>query len=389
MANNYKTPGVYIEEVSALPSSVAEAPTAIVAFIGVTSTTPGPSFHQIFSLQEYQNLFGADTSTTDGEPAYLGASLRLFYENGGSQAYVCSIATSAEGLSKDSFLDALTDLSKRPEPTLIAFPDLVLLAEGQDEVITAALQQCYDLRNRFCIIDVPAADTLTTDDRVAAFRKLLGTKNLSYGAVYGPWLEISDGTQTRMIPASGAIAGIYNEVDEQRGVFKAPANVNVQGVIGLSQQINDDQQQNLNVDSVGGKSINVIRNFADRGIIVWGARTLAGNDNEWCYVPVRRLCNMIEESIRQATSPFVFEPNDANTWIKAKAMIENFLHGLWTQGALTGAKPEQAFFVNVGLGRTMTADDMLQGRMIIEVGISAIRPAEFIILRFSLQLQGS
>jgi uncharacterized protein len=389
MPYELKTPGVYIQEANAFPQSVGEAPTAIVAFIGVTTTTPGPSFHQIFSLRDYQNLFGEETSTTDGELAYLGASLRLFYENGGANAYVCSIATSTGGLSKAHFLAALSELRTMPEPTLIAFPDLVLLTEGQDEVIAAALQQCRDLSNRFCIIDVSAADTLTTDDRIAAFRKLVGTKNLSYGAVYGPWLEISDGNQTRMIPASGAIAGIYTEVDSQFGVFKAPANVSVKGVIGLSQQINDAQQQNLNVDSVDGKSINVIRNFADRGIIVWGARTLAGNDNEWRYVPVRRLCNMIEESIRQATSPFVFAPNDANTWIKAKAMIENFLYRLWAQGALVGAKTEQAFFVNVGLGLTMTPDDILQGRMIFEVGISAMRPAEFIILRFCLQLQGS
>jgi phage tail sheath protein FI len=102
--------------------------------------------------------------------------------------------------------------------------------------------------------------------------------------------------------------------------------------------------------------------------LVWGARTLAGNDNEWRYVSVRRFFNFAEESIKKATEPFVFEPNDANTWVRVQAMIENFLTVLWRQGALQGIKPEHAFYVAVGLGKTMTALDILEGRMIIEIG---------------------
>lgn len=388
MPTSYNIPGVYVQEINAFPCSVVAVPTAIAAFIGVTEKSPGPSFHQIVSLQEYQQLFGGEPSTTTSDQGYLGASMRLFFENGGTQAYVCSIGTITEGLSKDAFLDALTALSQTPEPTLIAFPDLALLTEGQDEVIAAALAQCRNLRNRFCILDVPAADTLSSDDRITAFRKLLGKDNLCYGAVYGPWLEISDGNQTRMIPASGAIAGIYNAVDERPGVWHAPANVAVGGVIGLSQQINDHQQQNLNVDPSGeGKSINCLRSFPGRGILVWGARTLAGDDNDWRYVPVRRLCNMIEGAIQQAITPLIFEPNDENTWTKARAMIGNFLQLLWAQGALAGDRPDHAYYVNVGLNITMTADDIANGRLLIGVGIAPFRPAEFILLHFSLQLQ--
>lgn len=388
MPTSYKTPGVYVQEINAFPHSVVAVPTAIVAFIGVTEKSPGPSFHQIVSLREYHHLFGGEPNTTTTDQGYLGASMRLFYENGGTQAYVCSIGTSTEGLSKDAFLDALTALSQTPEPTLLAFPDLVLLTVGQDEVIAAALKLCSDLRNRFCILDVPAADTLSSDDRITAFRKILGKDNLSYGAVYGPWLEISDGNQTRMIPASGAIAGIYSEVDERLGVWHAPANVAVGGVIGLSQQINDHQQQDLNVDPSGeGKSINCIRSFPGKGILVWGARTLAGDDNDWRYVPVRRLCNMIEESIHQAITPLVFEPNVEKTWTMARAMIGNFLHLLWAQGALVGERPDHAFHVKVGLNITMTDNDITNGRLRIEIGIAPLRPAEFIVLRFSLQLQ--
>ncbi|MDD1616996.1 MAG: putative phage tail sheath protein FI, partial [Methylococcaceae bacterium NSP1-2] len=136
---------------------------------------------------------------------------------------------------------------------------------------------------------------------------------------------------------------------------------------------------NLNIDPNSGKSINAIRSFTGKGTLVFGARTLAGNDNEWRYVSVRRFFNFVEESVKKATEAFVFEPNDANTWVRVQAMIENFLTVLWRQGALQG----------VGLGKTMTPLDILEGRLIIEIGMAAVRPAEFIILRFSHKLAES
>jgi hypothetical protein len=390
MPQNYTYPGVYIEEISTLPASVIQVPTAIPAFIGVTMKTPGPLFHKITSLSDYQNLFEDDASTSDTPQGYLGISMRLFYANGGGEAYVYSIATNTADVTKELFLSALTDLRNMSEPTLIAFPDAVLLADGQDQVIAAALKQCGELRNRFCIIDVPAADALSSDNRVTAFRQLVGDDDLAYSAAYGPWLEVLSASESdsMMIPASAAIAGIYAQVDSTRGVWKAPANVTISGIVGLSQYINNAEQASLNIDPSGaGKSINVISRFIGKGCLVWGARTLAGDDNEWRYVPVRRLFIMIEESIHRATAFVVFEPNDANTWIKVKAMIENFLGDLWRQGALAGAKPAQAFFVICGLGSTMTPQDILDGRLIINVGVAAIRPAEFIIIRFSHKLQ--
>jgi phage tail sheath protein FI len=182
---------------------------------------------------------------------------------------------------------------------------------------------------------------------------------------------------------SGIIAGIMARVDNDRGVWKAPANVSLLTVDKPLITISDEEQDYLNVDATSGKSINVIRKFAGRGTLVWGARTLAGNDNEWRYVPVRRLFIMVEESIKKATEFVVFEPNDAKTWMRVKTMCQNFLNQLWRQGALAGAKPEDAFFVNVGLGITMTALDILEGRLIIEIGMAAVRPAEFIVLKFS------
>jgi len=187
----------------------------------------------------------------------------------------------------------------------------------------------------------------------------------------------------------GAISGIYASVDRDRGVWKAPANVSVNLVKEPVIHVTASEQGDLNIDATTGKSINVIRFFNGKGNIVWGARTLAGNDNEWRYVPVRRFYNFMEESIKKATEFVIFEPNSKPTWVRTKAMIENFLTQLWRDGALAGAKPEQAFFVKVGPGETMTALDILEGRMNIEIGVAAVRPAEFIILKFSHKLQES
>lgn len=194
---------------------------------------------------------------------------------------------------------------------------------------------------------------------------------------------------TVKMPPSSAMAGVYARVDRDRGVWKAPANVGLNYVIKPSVKITNDMQDGLNVDTVAGKSINAIRAFTGKGTLVWGARTLAGNDNEWRYVSVRRFFNMVEESVKKATGQFVFEPNDANTWVKVRAMIENFLILQWRAGALAGAKPEDAFYVRVGLGQTMTADDILNGYMHVEIGMAVVRPAEFIILKFSHKLQQS
>lgn len=192
-----------------------------------------------------------------------------------------------------------------------------------------------------------------------------------------------------VLPPSGAIAGVYAATDNERGVWVAPANRSLNGVTGPKVNITADDQAGLNVDVVAGKSINAIRSFTGKGTLIWGARTTAGNSNEWRYVPVRRLFNMVEESVKKATEFVVFEPNDKNTWVRTKAMIENFLNQIWKAGGLAGAKAEHAYIVKVGLGETMTAQDILEGRMIVEIHMAAVRPAEFIILRFMHKLQES
>ena len=308
-------------------------------------------------------------------------------------------------------------------------------------VLVQALNQCATLGDRFLICDLWDGDEAGSTG-ITAFRNGIGTRNLKYGAAYHPFIETTlpwnwdentitvsqvarredNGAMTRpsphngmslanlkssaanpspliyanvrgeldlfsvILPPAAAVAGVYATVDRTRGVWKSPANESLASVRSLTVAIDGDLNDNMNVDTTG-KSINALRAFSGKGFLVWGARTLAGNDNEWRYVSVRRFFNMVEESCKNATEPFVFEPNDAGTWVKVKAMIENFLVVQWRAGALAGAKPEDAFYVLVGLGSTMTAQDILEGRMIVEIGMAVVRPAEFIVLRFSHKMQ--
>ena len=454
----YQSPGVYVEEISKFPPSVAAVSTAIPAFIGYTETGGG-RVERISTLLEYETIFGKAkpstfTVTTDaGFTEILGIkrdrllagpdflmyySLSLYFKNGGGACYIVSTGDYSAKPEKAHFEAGLAALEKEDEPTLILLTDAVNLDKADYyDLCQQALAQCNKLRDRFAILDVLADDT-----KAAGFRGVsgIGAKNLMYGAAYHPYLKTAliyqyqedqimigsadagkpagdaapgpkatkavslldiKSTNTALynqiksalaqqrieLPPSPAVAGIYASTDRERGVWKAPANVSLSAVIGPTVKITHEDQESLNVDPTAGKSINAIRAFTGKGTIVWGARTLAGNDNEWRYVPVRRLFIMIEESTQKATAFAVFEPNDATTWLKVKAMIESYLHGLWEQGALAGPTPEAAYFVNVGLGKTMTTQDVLEGRMIVEIGVAAVRPAEFIILRFTHKLQ--
>lgn len=370
-------------------------------------------------------------------------ALQMFFANGGGPCYIVSVnlyKTLGTALVESELEDGLDTLLKVDEPTLIIFPEAQFLGISDFKALhDLALAQCELLKDRFVVMDVHG-DALSLSasgtDIVAAVGNFrddgIGTNNLKYGAAYAPNLEtILDyaidedeidvsyslnggaastvklntlsGTQNRRyelakaairdlpckLPPSSTMAGIYAAVDNSRGVWKAPANVSVTAIIKPTIDLANSEQDIMNVDTVAGKSVNAIRAFTGKGTLVWGARTLAGNDNEWRYVSVRRFFNFVEESVKKATEQFVFEPNDANTWVRVQAMIENFLTTLWRQGALQGVKPEHAFYVAVGLGKTMTPLDILEGRMIIEIGMAAVRPAEFIILRFSHKMAES
>ncbi len=236
-----------------------------------------------------------------------------------------------------------------------------------------------------------AADAAPTDANLA--QELATAKSDLHNALLQNWPAYKSAIKLikdklNLLPPSASMAGIYTAVDNNRGVWKAPANVTVSYVTSPTEVINDYLQENLNVP-MNGKAVNAIRAFPGEGIKVWGARTLDGNSQDWRYVNVRRTMLFLEESVKNAARAYVFEPNDANTWINMKCMIENFLRSVWKRGGLAGATPEDAFEVHVGLGDTMTGDDILEGILRITVLVAISRPAEFIEITFQQQMQKS
>ncbi len=195
-------------------------------------------------------------------------------------------------------------------------------------------------------------------------------------------------THLNILPPAAGMAGVYCMVDNERGIWKAPANVSVNSVSAPTVKITHDDQEDLNV-TVTGKSINAIRAFVGDGTTVWGARTLDGNSGDWKYINVRRTITFIEQSIKYAAKKYVYEPNTANTWVLIRSMISSFLGGIWRQGGLVGLTSAEAYDVQVGLGTTMTSNDILDGVMRITVKVAVSRPAEFIVITFQQKMQES
>jgi Bacteriophage tail sheath protein len=288
----------------------------------------------------------------------------------------------APGASQYEGFDA--EANKRTGLSALAldpFRDIAIVAApaAPDAALKNVITHCERNRFRFAVIDGPANAAIATSLDPRSDGNIGDTK---YAAFYHPWITVSDprtGARTD-IPPSGAICGIYALTDNTRGVWKAPANETVAGALDLKYEIDTGAQENLNP-----KGVNAIRRFPGRGIRVWGARTLS-SDPLWKYVNVRRLFIFLEASIYYSTQWVVFEPNDPRLWARIKQTITLFLRSQWREGALFGDKEEQAFHVAVGR-ETMTEDDILNGRLIIEIGIAPVRPAEFVIFRIYQKTQ--
>jgi hypothetical protein len=244
------------------------------------------------------------------------------------------------------------------------------------------LRQCAELGTQFAILNT-LEPTAQVQQDFARFRANTSTPDLSRGAVYYPWLVNKAG---KAIPPAGAIAGVYARVDQNKGVWKAPANESLRGVQQLTDALTPPEQA-LGNQSADGKSINPIIESPGKGVLVWGARTLAGNDNEWRYVPVRRFAIMVEQSIQAGLNWVVFEPNAEPLWNSATEAVEAYLMQLYRAGALQGSKAEDAFFVKCGLGETMTALDVTQKKLILQLGFAPLKPAEFVVLHFEWKMQ--
>lgn len=342
-------PGVYIEELSSLALSVSSSATAVPAFAvdkdDLIFTTPT----RVSSWMDYLNCLGS----VGFDPASIrDISIRTYFENGGGYCYLVPVD------------QMVVEVPKRDDVTLV-------VAAGQD-IRAVVTTLCVEGANLFAILDGPEGELSPTDitwkDDYDA---------TEYAAIYYPWLTAKWADID--VPPSAAIAGVYCQNDRTRGVWKAPANESLLGGVLPLYKVTDDLQGQY---THGEKALNMIRQFNNGSPLVWGARTCVDTD-AWRYVPVRRLFNSAENDIQNTMKFVMFEPNSQPTWERVRAAITNYLYSLWQQGGLAGATAAEAFFVQVGKDITMTQDDINQGKMIVKVGMAAVRPAEFIILQFT------
>ncbi|MES2268696.1 MAG: phage tail sheath C-terminal domain-containing protein [Bacteroidota bacterium] len=523
LQSNIKSPGVYINELNAFPNTVVAVPTAVPAFIGYTPQAmyEGKSYtnvpQKITSVADFQAFYCFPDPPAPADPAkqynpqyylvqqksqptaddymlingtfysiepdpntiyYLYNSIRLFYENGGGDAYIVSVGGYGEpsGIAKpvggqiinsnvklQELMHGLQLLQNEQEPTIYICPEATLLSTADNaSLMQAMLLQSSNMQTSVSIFDIIGGrnpDPVLYTNDIQTFRDNTGTVGLNYGTAYYPFvgttivqaneidytnlfggdvkqlaailnpaenpnqtvatilnniitspnalsvsqynnalLNASNTYNTilkhviadiNILPPSGGMTGVITTTDNNVGPWEAPANTTIVGVASLPISLSDTQQANLNVDAITGKSINAIRFFNGIGILVWGARTLDGNSQDWRYLPVRRTMTFLEQSCKLAAQAYIYQPNDKNTWEAVKAMIGSFLTSIWKEGGLQGASPSEAFSVACGLGTTMTSDDILSGFMNVTVKVAIVRPAEFIVLTFQQQMATS
>lgn len=515
MDSNNKTPGVYISEENAFSNSVVPVASAVPAFVGYTPQAMymGKSYTsipvKITSFQDFQTYFclpGPETkqyapqyylTKLDSKPSsadymeingafysllpdpntiyYLYNSIRLFYQNGGGDAYIVSVgpygAPSGKAGGPDQVIinpnvkledlkRGLELLKNAPESTMYICPEATLLSVSDNGLLMQAmLQQCTEMQTAMSLFDIIGGkdpDPLLYTNDIQTFRNNTGDTGLMYGAAYYPFLKttitdesdvdytnffggdisqlegflnpgntnaiitkiftsirtgsmtVSQNNQTLLVaspmysiiskaalsdintlPPSGGMAGVITTTDNAIGPWQAPANTSIVGVYDLTLKLDEAAQAPLNIDPVSGKSVNVIRFFNGLGVLVWGARTLDGNSQDWRYIPVRRTVTLLEQSCKTALQNYIFAPTNPNTWSSVTAMLSNFLTSMWKEGALMGATAADAFSVACGLGSTMTSDDILNGFLNVTIQVAVAHPGEFIVISLQQQMAKS
>jgi hypothetical protein len=384
----YLAPDVYVEEVSGGARPIEAVGTSTAGFVGVA---PNSRAHidEAVAINNWAH-FLREFVPEGSQSTPLSHAVFGFFQNGGSRCYVVNVGEGnpvAGGGGDRAGLDVLAQID---EIAIVATPGYTDAA-SYDAVLT----HCEQLEDRVAILEAPLEVTninaLTTVATAQAGEEEpeedtgLRARNSEggYGSYYFPWITVRDPLapgELVNVPPAGHIAGIWARNDANRGVHKAPANEIVRGALNLTYRLTRAEQGELNQAGV-----NCIRLFARQGILVWGARTLASSA-EWRYLNVRRLFNMIKESIAQSTRWIVFEPNDYTLWKSIRRDVSAFLTVLWRDGALMGRTPEEAFFVKCD-EETNPPEVIEQGRVVTLIGIAPVRPAEFIIFRIS-QYQG-
>lgn len=371
MATSYLSPGVYVEEVDRGTKPLEMVGTSTVGFIGESAVGPVNQPILCTNWSQFTKHFGDFKNSK-----YLAHAVYGFFNNGGGRCFIVNVGDDVDADAKKKAAKYIgKDNGPGTRTGLKAFDDLddinVIAAPGQTDpaIQDAVLSHCENARYRFAILDSPEVIEKGGVD------KLVKPRDSKYGAYYFPWLEVYDPYKGNVfMPPSGYMAGVYARSDAERGVHKAPANEIVRGALGLKYGITKGEQDLLNP-----KGINCIRSFPNRGIRVWGARTVS-SDASWRYVNVRRLFNMVEQSIEIGTQWAVFEPNDHRLWKRVSRDITAFLLRLWRQGALFGKTPEEAFYVKCD-EETNPPEVVDAGQLIVEVGMCPVKPAEFVVFR--------
>lgn len=370
---------------------------ATVVFLGYTEQ-PAGTMRTVRDIDSFRRSFGSAPASihpgkrTDALPDFLlDHALQLFWANGGKEAIILSVGQfSGEGKRPQAahFTRVIRQLQNPEGPDLILMPDIVQLAFPDYIAVCQAALLHAATNKQFVILDLQASKNGDTASSAADFRNSIGNQDLSFGAIYWPYLQtqlpLSASGERAILPPSAAVAGNIIKTDHSKGVWKAPAGLSVSSVLAPLQTISQPETEQLTQHS-SGISINTLKAFSGKGILIWGARTLAGNDNEWRYIPVRRLANHLEHDVRALTAFVSAQPNNPATWQQVKTVVSNRLQTLYRAGAFQGNKAEEAYFVKIGLGETMTQADLNAGRMHLLIGVAPTRPAEFIVLQLQIK----
>lgn len=363
---SYIAPGVYVEDVPAAARPISAVSTSTAAFLGAAPLRDAPRRDPVFVTS--QAAFEAQFVQDAAAGTHLSRAVAGFFQNGGSRLCVVNLEPGATSIAPHD----LAPLSEIEGISLVAAPGFTDAAS-----VEAILADCEGRNDRFAVLDMAEGGDIPDLVRLQGDGGLRPRGSArGVAAVYTPWLEVVDAPSGARVacPPSGHICGLYASSDATRGVWTAPANLSIRGALGLTRDIPDAGQAVLTPAGV-----NCIRQFPD-GIRVWGARTLGDSAGDWRYVPVRRLATMVAQSIARGTRWVVFESNDQTLWASLRRDIDAFLHGLWREGALAGATPEQAYVVRCG-AETMTQADIDAGRVIATIGIAPVKPAEFVMVR--------
>lgn len=392
---SYITPGVFVETSFNRVRAIQQTGTSTAAFIGYIATGPIVTPVEVLSWTDYVNTFGgirdaqysvAGSTFQAGDA--MGQAIFAFFAHGGRKACICR--TSGVNPDLSEYANALKKLVRVKDVNVVLLPGLAWDSVGKP-ILERAISHCETTENRMAIIDIPAGLELHSAQQVRS----LNLSKSSYASSYYPWPLMrnplftgnagSNTAQSVLVSPAAVAAGIWARIDEQRGVWKAPAGMQagLTGVDRLEYALTNTEQ-----DFLSRNGINAIRHLPSRGFLIWGARTLATQtEPQWRYLPVRRTAMMIRESLTIGSRWAVFEHNDNRLWSSLREQFEQFLATLFRSGAFQGEKQEQAYFVNCGLGQTMTQQDILSGTVVVEVGFAPLKPAEFVVMKITQKLR--